>query len=392
MSREEFCKEVEAGEKSKAALCRAYGISRATGDKWLARYAAEEGLENRSRAPHHKPKKTPAETEALVLSKRQEHPAWGPRKLLASLEREGHRGLPCKSTIGNILVRNGCIREAASQAAKAYQRFQKNSSNEMWQTDFKGHFAMQNGERCHPLTVLDDYSRYSLCIDAKENEKRGPVMASFERIFKEYGLPDSLLCDNGNPWGASQSTGYTLFEVWLMDLNILTIHGRIRHPQTQGKEERFHRTMEDELLKGTAIQDMVDAQKQFDRFRSSYNTERPHEALNMGVPSEYYSESKRSYPTEMREWEYANEFAVRKIKSSGYLTHNGQGYFLSEALAGKTVGVRESAMPGCISVYYRNFRIARVNEREKAVISRKMRRGEVTPAVDSSSLASGSVE
>jgi len=374
MSREEFVKEVVREEKSKSCLCREYGISRATGDKWLKRYATGEGLGDRSKAPFHVANRTAPEKEAKVLEVRDAHPAWGPRKIHHYLLRLGETDIPSKSAIGNILKRNGRVSQAASRAATPYKRFEKENCNEMWQADFKGHFAMKNGLRCHPLTVMDDHSRFSLCVDAKENEQRHGVIESFERLFDENGLPDTLLCDNGNPWGNSQTTGYTLFEVWLMDYDILPIHGRKWHPQTQGKEERFHRTMDVELLKLVEITDMTHAQECFDAFRNCYNYQRPHEALNMGVPIEFYHYSKRKKPLSIAEWEYPNEYTLRKIKSSGYLTYGDQGYFLSEAFREKTVAVRESSLENCINVYYRGFRVARINLRERAFISRKIYR------------------
>ena len=370
--REEFVKEVLTGEKSKSAVCREYGISRVTGDKWLKRQALGEGMTDRSKAPFRIPNRTKPEKEKAVLEVREKHPAWGPRKIRRYLERHGEQEMPSRSTIGNILTRNGCISEAASKASKPCKRFQRESSNELWQCDFKGDFGMLDGNRCHALTVMDDYSRYSLCVDAKDNEKREGVTESFTRLFKTNGLPESLLCDNGNPWGTSQSTGYTQFEIWLMDYGILPIHGRVRHPQTQGKEERFHRTMDVELLNLVEIQNLKDAQKQFDQFRECYNNERPHEALELGVPSEYYRHSNRSMPEQVRAWEYPSGFVLRQIKKTGYFTFGSQGYFLSESFGGLTVGVRESAIENCINLYYRGFKIARIDLRERAFLSKKI--------------------
>ena len=372
----EFVEEVLRGELSKSELCRRYGISRKTGDKWLNRSKAGETLADRSHAPFNSPNKTLPEIEEAVLAKRRKHPAWGPRKLHRALEREGEIKAPAPSTIADILKRNGYISIEASQAAKPYKRFQKASSNEMWQVDFKGHFAMQDGNRCHPLTMIDDCSRFSLCVDAKENERRDGVTESFTRVFLTYGLPDALLGDNGNPWGSSQSTGYTLFEIWLMDLGILPIHGRPFHPQTQGKEERFNKTLVAEVLKIFDIINMQDAQMRFDAFRDCYNNERPHEALGLDVPADHYTPSIRAFPSKIREWAYPSCFVMRKIKSSGYITYGNQGYYLSESFGGYTLGVRESRIDGCINIYYRQFRIARIDLREKAIISRKIYRAD----------------
>lgn len=374
--RKEFIEEVIVGEKSKSEICRKYGISRVTGDKWIKRYEQGEELRDRSHAPFHMPSKTPVEVEDMVLEARRKHPAWGPRKLKKILEREKEGKVPATSTIADILRRNDCISEKASKASTPYKRFQKESSNEMWQADFKGHFAMKDGKRCHPLTVLDDYSRYSLCVEAKENERREGVEKSFTRLFYEYGLPEALLCDNGNPWGVSQSTGYTLFEIWLMERGILPIHGRICHPQTQGKEERFHKTMKDELLSFTEIENMAHAQESFDTFRNSYNNQRPHEALNMGTPVEYYRTSDRKMPAKIREWGYPSGFVLRRVKATGYLTYGNQGYFLSEAFGGQTIAIRESSLANGINLYYRSFRIARINIKERAYISKKIYRAD----------------
>jgi transposase InsO family protein len=374
MSREAFVEAVKDREKSKSQLCREYGISRVTGDKWLKRFENGEGLCDRSKAPFHVANKTSLEKEIKVLEVRKAHPAWGPRKLRQFLLNKGEITVPSKSAIENILKRNGCINEAASKAATPYKRFQKDRCNEMWQTDFKGNFGMKDGNRCYPLTVLDDYSRYSLCVDAKENEKRLGVTQSFERLFEENGLPESLLCDNGNPWGNSQGTGYTQFEVWLMEYDIFPIHGSPNHPQTQGKDERFHRTMDDELLNLIEIENMIHAQECFDTFRDCYNHERPHEALGMKVPAEFYYASERKKPTEISIWEYPNECVLRKVKTTGYLNYGNQVYFLSEAFRDKTVALRESSTEGFINVYFRRFRIARINVKERAFVSRKIYR------------------
>lgn len=373
-SRAEFVKAVMKGEDTISALCRVYGISRKTGYKWLQRFEQGEALGNKSRAPFHTPNKTPSEIEQLILDQRNVHVAWGARKLKRVLENQGYEGLPATSTICDILKRNGYISKEESLKHKPYQRFEREQPNELWQTDFKGDFGMQNGQRCHALTVLDDHSRYSLCVDAKDNQRTGSVIESFSRLFQDYGLPTSILCDNGNPWGTSQSTGYTRFEVWLMDLGIITIHGRIMHPQTQGKEERFHRTMDEELLKHVKIIDLTNAQQHFDEFRECYNMKRPHEALGNDVPAKHYKPSMRKMPNRIEDWEYESGCEIRKIKSSGYITYRGQGYFLSEAFGNRQVALKESVENGCIDIHYRNFRIGRINIDERVIVSKRMRR------------------
>jgi len=374
--REEFVQEVISCEKPKTALCAQYGISRVTGDKWLKRYQNGESLSNRCRAPLHTPSKTKEEFERAIIQVRVDHPAWGPRKIVRFLENAGLSGLPSPSTVCEILKRNGLVSKEASQASTPYKRFEKERPNELWQTDFKGHFAMSDGSRCHPLTTLDDHSRYALCVDAKHHERYADVVESFSRMFKDYGRPRALLCDNGNPWGTSQSTGYTRFELWLLLHDVLPIHCRPGRPQTQGKEERFNRTLKDEVLKHVIIRDLTHAQREFDRFRDCYNHLRPHEALKLDTPATRYTPyTNARMPCNTGEWEYPQGYQIRKIKKTGFITFGGQGYFLGEAFENLNVAIRESSsVQNCVNIYYRNFRVARVDVDERIFVSRKIYR------------------
>lgn len=372
MNRAEFVKRAIAQEKSKSALCREYGISRPTGDKWIKRFLAGEGYEDQSRAPFHTPSKINAAAEALIIEARKKEPAIGAAKIRRMLTNKGHTGLPCISTVNTVLKRNHLITLEASRAATPYKRFEKDAPNVMWQVDFKGHYGLGDGERCHPLSVVDDHSRFCLCADAKPNEKRDGVEESFRRIFREYGMPRILLCDNGNPWGTSQSAGYTLFELWLMGLGVLTIHIRPMRPQTQGKTERFNRSFKEERLKFYTPCDLVDAQRQRVEYRDFYNNERPHHALCLDVPAQHYEPSQRLYPEQIAEWEYGPEYELRRIKSTGFLTYGGQGYFLSEAFGKKTIAIKPSSTDGFVNLYYRQFRIGRINLKEQTVVSRRI--------------------
>ena len=359
--REEFVRRVLAQEASKAALCREYGISRPTGDKWLERFLNGESMSDRSRAPRTVPGRIDPELEDEIVAFRKKHPAIGAVKLRKIMENQGHTNLPCAKTFNNIFHRHGLIEREASQAVTPHQRFEKSVPNEMWQADFKGHFAMKNGYRCHPLNILDDHSRFNLCIEALQGETFEDVKPVMERIFREYGLPFSFLCDNGNPWGTSQSLGYTRFEVWLMELGILTLHGRIRHPQTQGKEERFNGSLTKECLKYHQIRDLTDAQQIFDEYRTFYNDVRPHFSLNLDVPQMHYRPSDREMPDQIEPWEYGSEYKLCKVKETGYFNYKGQGYFLSEAFGGKQIAVRESHLPGQITLVFRQFKVGRID-------------------------------
>ena len=369
--REEFVRRVLAHEGTKAALCREYEISRPTGDKWLERFLAGDSMSDRSRAPRTTPGRIDPEMEEQIVAMRRRYPAIGAVKLRRMMENAGHTNLPCAKTFNNVFHRHGLIAREASQAATPHQRFEKSVPNEMWQADFKGHFAMKDGYRCHPLNILDDHSRFNLCVEALRGETFEDVKPVMERLFREYGLPFSFLCDNGNPWGTSQSLGYTRFEVWLMELGILTLHGRIRHPQTQGKEERFNGSFTKECLKHHEIRDYDHAQRVFDEYRTFYNEVRPHFSLNLDVPQKHYHPSDKELPEQVEQWEYGPEYQLCKVKETGYFNYKGQGYFLSEAFAGKHIAVRESHLPGQITLVFRQFKVGRIDLDSRAYTQKR---------------------
>src|SRR5262245_1603547 len=239
--REEFVRLAMVPGANHSELCLRFGISRAKGYKWLDRYEAEgrAGLADRSRRPHASPTRTPAAVEAGVLRIRAEsNNAWGGRKIAHVLKRRLDR-VPA-STITAILRRHGKLEDRRHQHPGPYQRFERATPNDLWQMDFKGDFAIGRG-RCHPLTVLDDHSRYALGIVACSNEQDGTTRQCLVAIFRRYGLPLAMLMDNGSPWGNTSGERHTIFTVWLMRLGIKVSHGRPYHPQTQGKDERFHR-------------------------------------------------------------------------------------------------------------------------------------------------------
>jgi len=353
-------------------LCRRYGITRKTGYKWVERYMSGSGLTNQSTAPHFSPRKSSAETEDLILSVRIAHPSWGARKILRYLSDRGCKALPAPSTTTEILKRNGFVLPEESAAHTAFKRFERDQPNDLWQMDFKGHFAMLCGTRCHPLTMKDDHSRMLLCLDAYENERWPSVKHSLNRVFEEYGLPMSILCDNGPPWGDSHG-GYTLFEVWMMQMDVLPIHGRPMHPQTQGKEERFHRTLNQDVIKRTALKDLVHAQEVFDAYRYEFNHERPHGALNLDVPAKHYRESIRRLPSEIKEPEYNCGVSLRKVNCKGYISIDRHRYFLGDSLVGKYMEL-VPCDDDQLSICYGNFIIAKLDLNDRMLVSKKIYR------------------
>lgn len=355
-----------------SALCREYGITRATGYKWLARYREGAALSDQSRAPHHRPRQTSPETEELILSVRREHPTWGARKILRYLVNKGNEGLPVPSTATAILKRHGFITPEESARHTAFQRFQRDHPNDLWQMDFKGHFAMMDGNRCHPLTMMDDHSRNLLCLDAYDNERWESVKRSLLRVFRTNGLPNTILCDNGSPWGDSQG-GYTPFELWMMQMDVLPIHGRPLHPQTQGKEERFHRTLKEDLLQRHSIRDLAHAQQLFDSYLVEFNTERPHGALGLDVPARHYKRSVREFSEVLREPEYETGKTLRKVNYKGYISIQDHRYYLSETFIGKYMEL-VPLYEHVVAVCYGNFLVAKIDLDERIVISRRISR------------------
>ena len=371
-SRLEFVVEALAGEKSMSQLCREYEVSRPTGYKWLRRYQAGEPLRDQSHASRRHPNRTPPEVEALLVAARNRHPTWGGRKLVRYLEDQGYSGLPAASTATEILRRHGLISPEESEKHTPYRRFQMERPNQLWQMDFKGHFALTNGTRCHPLTISDDHSRRLLCLDAYDNERWPSVQRSLLRVFQENGLPEAILSDNGPPWG-DNANGYTPYEVWMMQLGILPIHGRPLHPQTQGKEERFHRTLKEDVLKRRALADLLQAQTVFDAYRAEFNQERPHAALGYDVPDRHYTPSPRPLPGSWGEPEYDAGLTLRRVNSKGYLSIQGRRYYLSEAMIGKYVELRFRP-DNLVDLCYGPFRIASIDLSERLFRSRKISR------------------
>lgn len=358
--------------KNFSALCREFGITRRTGLKWKERYTACQPLTDRSRKPHTTPTRTPEEVELLILAVRAENPGWGAKTIHRVLERRGCQNLPCVKTVNNILHRYGCISPEESQKRQPYTSFEKERCNVMWQTDFKGEFRMKDNNYCYPLTILDDHSRYSLRI-APRLSTANVVIPVFTEVFQQYGMPDSILSDNGAQFAGFRK-GYTQFEKWLIDLDILPIHGRIKHPQTQGKIERFHRTMKHELLNHTEIADIEDALTKFRLWQDKYNNLRPHEALGMKTPGEVYEPSQRQYESKVKEFEYGGEHHVLKVNSWGYVRFNGWQVYLSETMANQYIEFRTSSDGETFVACYRNFKIAEFDTEDGQLIHRSIAR------------------
>ncbi len=347
-------------------LCRRFGVSSRTAYKWLhrAERGGSVGLADQSRRPHHSPRQTAPAVEAVVLALRDEHRAWGGRKLAARLGALGHEGVPSPSTITAILRRNDRLQDSG-RAQHAWQRFEHVAPNQLWQMDFKGHVPMGQGcGRLHPLTALDDHSRYCVVLAACDNERGETVRGHLVAAFRHYGLPDRLLADNGPPWGDGNARPWTRLGLWLLQLGVGVSHGRAYHPQTQGKEERFHRTLKAELLQGTPYPDLVCAQRNFDPWRQVYNLERPHEACDLNPPVSRYRPSDRPYPETLPALEYGPDQLVRRVASKGTLSLHGRLYWVGEVFAGQPVGLQPAGTDGVWTVSFSRFPVGSIDERQ----------------------------
>jgi len=366
--RHEFVVMAASGAVPVSELCQRFGISRKTGYKWLARYrqAGVSALEDQSRRPHLSPTRTPVELEAIILEARQAHPAWGGRKLHHFLLQRGLSGVPSPSTITDILHRHGLISDLASEQAQAFIRFEHPEPNDLWQMDFKGHFATYQGVRCYPLTVLDDHSRFNLVLQALPNERHDGVRGCLIQAFQRYGLPRRMTMDNGNPWG-NQFGGYTRLTVWLMRLGIRVSHSRPHHPQTQGKDERFHRTLKAEVLQGRVFRDLEACQAMFGSWRDCYNLQRPHEALGHAAPATRYRTSPRPYPQVLEPFEYGPDDLLRRPNPVGQFHVGKQVFKISEAFRGQTIALRPEGVDGLFGLYFCQQRIGEINLRDQPI-------------------------
>jgi transposase InsO family protein len=360
--RVELVKLLDSKEVSVAELARRFSVSRKTVYKWADRARQSQSLADRSRRPRASPHQTSVKMEQRVLALRDAHPKWGARKLRAKLLRDG-QSPPSASTITEILRRHGKLGERAGQP-RAFVRFERETPNDLWQMDFKGHFALKGGGRCHPLTVLDDHSRFSIGLVACGNERSDTVHNELVSMFRRFGLPNQMLMDNGTPWGNDRENPWTSLTVWLLKLGIRVSHGRPYHPQTQGKEERFHRTLRAEVLAGREFHDLPDCQARFDPWRQIYNYERPHEALGLGVPGDRYRPSPRSYSEKFVECEAGADDQVRKVQNGGRLHFRGQTWHMSKAFYGEHVFLRPTNEDGIWEVWFGRQVLGVLNERE----------------------------
>lgn len=320
-------------EKPMAKLCQEFEISRPTGYLWAKRYEEDglAGIAERSRRPHHSPKRTGEKLEQQVVEARKQYPDWGARKLKVVLARENVD--LTASTIQRVLARHDLVREQ-DRHRPALKRFERSAPNELWQMDFKGrkHWNLEVG----PLSVLDDHSRYVTVLQALESTRAELVREQLEQAFIDCGVPEAMLMDHGVPWWTEAApTGATSLTIWLMKQGIRLHWSGYRHPQTQGKVERFHGELERAWLLRQGIRQQT--QPWLDAYRWEHNHVRPHEALAMKTPASMWQKSQRVYDPHPPVWEYPSGSRVLKVDSSGKLDAYGIRWTISRALRGERV-------------------------------------------------------
>lgn len=358
--RREFVRLAMVQGVNRRELCRRFGVHPSTGYKWLGRWRSDEELADRSRRPHSAPKQTARAIEERLLALRDAHPAWGARKLARCLQRDGLRA-PSFSTVHEILRRNGRS-VGAPGGTTAYQRFEKPTPNLLWQMDFKGHVGLADGSRCHPLTILDDHSRYSLCLEACADERGSTVQSRLERTFRRYGLPEAFFVDNGGPWGDSSGRRFSQLSVWLLKLGIAVLHSRPYHPQSRGKNERFHRTLKAEVFALRRFRELAEVQQALDVWRALYNLERPHQALDQEVPASRYRPSDRAMPDRLPQVEYDEHEIVRRVPATkDYISFKGRHWLVPRAFRGEPVAIRPMTTDGRYGVFFAAHQIATID-------------------------------
>jgi len=300
------------------------------------------------------------EVEDLVCGVREEHPAWGGRKIRGFLLRQGWEQVPAASTITQILRRHQQV--AAPAPPRGYRPFEHPAPNDLWQMDFKGSFRLSDGQPVHTLGVLDDHSRFNLCLAACADEQTLTVKTLLVATFRHYGLPKAMLTDNGSPWGNDWGQPWTPLTVWLADLGVNPIHSRPRHPQTAGKEERFHRTLDLEVINTRPAWDSYpQVQDAYNRWRPIYNHHRPHQSLGETVvPADRYQPSPRPYPEHVEPPDYPDGSDIRTVTHSRF-SWRGRRWRAGKAFHGKTIAIRPTTTDGIYTVYYRHHPIRTIN-------------------------------
>jgi transposase InsO family protein len=370
--RMEFMLLHESKSWSMSDLCEIFGISRKTGYKWLRRYTQHglDGLREMSRAPRRHPNAVAAELEAAIIVLKKQRPKRGPKKLLELLHRQDpHQQWPARSTIAAILKRHGLVRSPrrCRKSPPYEQPFARlDQANAVWSADLKGWFPTGDGQRCDPLTITDNYSRYLIRCQVVRTTSYADIQPVFVGAFHEYGLPAAIRTDNGPPFASTTVGGLSRLAVWWIRLGIRPERITAGKPQQNGRHERMHRTLKDEAISPPKA-NRRQQQAAFDAFRQEFNHQRPHEALSQHFPDEWYAPSPRPYPLVLPEMTYPGDMQVRSVKGQGDISWKGHHVYLTKTLAGQLVGLRQ-INDDLWDIYFGPIRLAQLDTVRKRLI------------------------
>jgi transposase InsO family protein len=356
---------------SVSELCDMYGISRKTAYKWIERYLRQGpvGLEDRSRKPRNCPNRTLEHIEAALLQERARHPSWGAKKLLPFLaKRFPNEPLPVESTVFEILGRHGMLARKRQRRRIGHPGAPSSAMlapNDVWSADFKGQFKTGDGRYCYPLTVTDGFSRYLLGCQGLHSTAVHQAKPVFTRLFKEFGLPKRIRTDNGVPFATNTLGRLSSLSAWWVRLGVFPEFIEPGKPQQNGRHERMHRTLKAETTRPPAGS-LRAQQRKFNCFRSEYNAERPHEALDMQTPQQLYTPSPRPMPNRPAPLEYPDRFELRYVSGNGGVRWNGHWVNVSVVCIGEYVGFEEID-DGIWNVYFGPLKLGRFNERNMRI-------------------------
>jgi len=334
-----------SGEYTITELSEIYNLSRKTVYKWTDRYERQgpAGLLNLAKAPFTHPNATPPEMINYLVALKSRHIYWGPRKLVAWLEdKYPDKRWPAISTAQEILRREGWIKSRHKRHhTPPYSEpfLGSKQANQVWCADFKGQFRLGEGKLCYPFTLTDSYSRYLITCRGLYRPTYLETKSQLEKAFCNYGLPEAIRTDNGTPFASVALGGLSSLAVWLIKLGIRPERIEQGRPEQNGRHERFHRTLKEAAI-SPPRDTLAQQQRAFDRFRTEYNTERPHEALGQKTPASVYHPSLRSYPIKIAPIEYGADRLVRQVHNQGCIKWKGRYLFVSEALIGEPVGLK----------------------------------------------------
>lgn len=342
--RKSLIQDAHSGRYTHTELCQRYRISRKTGYKWLRRYDQEgrPGLVDRSRAAHCHPNQTSPQIVEALLEFKHRHPKWGAYAIVRHLKRaQPHRRWPAISTAKGIFERHGLTtprRKRRRVPPHTEPLRHAVTPQSVWSADYKGDFQMGNGQRCYPLTMSDNYSRFLITCQGMHKPSLNAVQRCYQRAFERYGLPEAMRTDNGYPFASCGLGGLNPLSIWLLKLDVMPERIAAGHPEQNPRHERMHRT-----LKHFAIDppkgNLSAQQRAFNRFRPEYNFERPHQALDGDTPSDWFTASPRPWPRHVPSVDYNSDYQVRRVRHDGYIKWQGQTLYLSQALAAEPVGL-----------------------------------------------------